>query len=88
MLGHIYTGREEREPVILISEQLWRRKFSADFHIIGHALQLGRTSFTIVGVLPQKSAFPVWADVWMPLSLVEPELFSTVNTIYSKSLAG
>jgi predicted permease len=77
MLGHIYTGREETQAVILISEQLWRRKFSADFHVIGHALRLGQTSFTIIGVLPQKSAFPVWADVWMPLSLVEPELYST-----------
>jgi predicted permease len=77
ILGHIYAGQEEKEPVVLISEQLWRRKFSADSHVIGHALRLGPKSFTIVGVLPRSSAFPVWADVWIPLSLIEPELYST-----------
>ncbi len=76
LLGHIYSA-QEKEPVILISEQLWRRKFSADPHVIGHPLRLGPTSFTIVGVLPQRSAFPVWAEVWMPLSLIESELYST-----------
>ncbi len=77
LLGHIYSAQEEKEPVILISEQLWHRKFSADSHVIGHPLRLGPTSFTIVGVLPQRGAFPVWADVWMPLSLIDPELYST-----------
>jgi predicted permease len=76
LLGHIYSARE-KESAILISEQLWHRKFSADPHVIGHPLRLGPTSFTIVGVLPQRNAFPVWADVWMPFSLIEPELYST-----------
>jgi predicted permease len=77
ILGHIYNAQEEKQPVILISEQLWHRKFSADSHVIGRSLRLGRTSYTIIGVLPQKTAFPIWADVWMPLSLIEPELYST-----------
>ena len=76
LLGHIYSAEEEKQPVILISEQLWRRKFSADPQVIDRTLQLGKSSFTIVGVLNQKNAFPVWADVWMPLSRIEPGLYS------------
>ena len=78
LLGHIYKGEERgHQPVVLISEQLWRRAFSADSNVVGHSLRLGSENFTVVGVLPQKSGFPVWADVWIPLSLIDPELLST-----------
>ncbi len=78
-LGHAYTAQQEnaKEPVVLISEQLWRRKFSSDPTIVGHPLRLDATSFTILGVVPQTQAFPVWADVWLPFSFVESELQST-----------
>jgi|HubBroStandDraft_6_1064221.scaffolds.fasta_scaffold06722_4 predicted permease len=79
ILGHAYGAQQEnaKEPVVLISEQLWRRKFSSDPTIVGHPLRLDATSFTILGVVPQTQAFPVWADVWVPFSFVESELQST-----------
>ncbi|MGA8510204.1 MAG: ABC transporter permease [Candidatus Sulfotelmatobacter sp.] len=79
ILGHAYGAQQEnaKEPVVLISEQLWRRKFSSDPTIVGHPLRLDTTSFTILGVVPQTQAFPVWADVWIPFSFVESELKST-----------
>lgn len=61
LLGHLYNARDEKakQSVALISERLWRRKFSADPKVIGLALHLDTTSFTIVGVLPRKNSFPV-----------------------------
>ena len=78
ILGRLYDATDEREkhPVILISEQLWRRSFSSDSQVIGRSLQLDQTAFTVVGVLPQKSLFPSWADVWVPLSLTDKFLYS------------
>ncbi len=79
LLGRLYDVDDEasKKAVVLISEQLWRRKFSADPKVIGRSLRLGTTSFTVVGVLREKNAFPAWADVWMPFSLLDPELYST-----------
>lgn len=79
LLGHLY-GREEEQAkanVALISEQLWRKKFSADPQVIGRPLRIDTSSFTIVGVLHQANAFPAWADVWVPFSLIEPGLYSS-----------
>ncbi len=58
----------------LLSENLWRRKFGEDRSILGKTIRLGTESFTVLGVVPQRQAFPEWADLWMPLSLMEPEL--------------
>jgi putative ABC transport system permease protein len=77
--GRDFTVDDERraDRVALISERLWRRKFNADPHLIGRAIRLGPTSITVIGVVPDKQAFPTWADLWMPLSLLEPMLRET-----------
>jgi predicted permease len=39
-------------PVALISEGLWRRKFSAAPDVVGRNIVLGAKSFTVVGIVP------------------------------------
>lgn len=77
LIGRVYTAGDGKQPVALISESLWRHKFSADPQVIGRPLHLGPTSLTIVGVLRRDNAFPVWADLWIPLSRIDPELYAT-----------
>ncbi|HUJ21028.1 MAG TPA: ABC transporter permease, partial [Bryobacteraceae bacterium] len=76
LLGRDILPEEERrrDHVALISENLWRRKFGADRSILGKTIRLDAEVFTIVGILPRRNAFPVWADVWIPLSLMEDAL--------------
>ena len=61
----------------LIAEKLWRRRFGADPAIVGRALRLETKSFTVIGVVPSRQAFPEWADVWLPFPWIEPELVNT-----------
>ena len=76
LAGRTILPSEEqgREHVVLMGEALWRRKFGADPAIIGKPVRLDTESFTVVGIVPQRNAFPAWADIWMPLSLLEPQL--------------
>jgi predicted permease len=79
LLGRGFSAADDRakRPVALISEKLWRRKFGADPAIVGRTLRLETESFTVIGVVPTRQAFPEWADVWLPFSWIEPELFNT-----------
>ena len=77
LLGRAFTAADDRDEAArgaLISEKLWRRKFAADPAIVGHAMRLETESFTVIGVVPSRQAFPEWADVWIPFSWIEPEL--------------
>jgi predicted permease len=76
ILGRSFTDAEERvkQKVAVISEGLWRRKFAADPAIAGKQIRLDMESFTVVGVVSRQQSFPEWADFWIPLSLMEPEL--------------
>ncbi|HYI96544.1 MAG TPA: ADOP family duplicated permease [Bryobacteraceae bacterium] len=76
ILGRSFSATEQdrKQRVIVLNEALLRRKFASDPGIIGHSIRLGAMSFTVVGVVAQRQAFPVWADLWMPLSLIESML--------------
>src|SRR5262245_21362292 len=76
VVGRFYTEREEtaRAPVVVLGESLWRRKYGADPHIVGRKIRLIGWSVTVAGVVSERQAQPRWADVWMPLSFLDPAL--------------
>ncbi len=77
--GRNFSPQEEREKqhVALISESLWRRKFGADPNMIGRAMRVPPFDLTVIGIVKQSQAFPVWADIWLPLTMLEPGLTGT-----------
>jgi len=79
LLGRGFSAEDQRQkrPVALIGEKLWRRKFAADPAIVGSSIRLETLSFTVIGVVPSRQAFPEWAEVWIPFTWIEPELFNT-----------
>lgn len=56
-----------RENVVLISHQLWARRFASDQGILGKTIKLDGKNFTVLGVMPAGFQFPYPADFWVPL---------------------
>ena len=54
--------RPGRPPVALLSDALWRERFSADPRVVGTTLNLDTTAYTIIGVLPPAFRFPEIAN--------------------------
>jgi predicted permease len=62
-------------PVGLISDRLWRERFSADERVLGRSAILDGKSFTVVGVLPAGFHFLADADVITPLRPDMPAIY-------------
>lgn len=60
--------------VLVIGHDEWMRRFGAAADIIGRSVQLGGTTHTIVGVMPEGFAFPVNHGFWVPWR-VDPAAF-------------
>jgi putative ABC transport system permease protein len=56
--GSLFEKRDETSPVVVLSERLWRQRFRADTAVIGTPLHFDGQSYTVVGVLPDRVAFP------------------------------
>jgi predicted permease len=65
-------GEAGAEPVVLIRESLWRRRYSADPGMIGRQLTIGGQPRTVVGIMPDTFEFPNSGELWLPLD--EPTL--------------
>ena len=70
MLGRVLTaadGEPGAEPVVVLRESVWRRRFGASPSIVGQSIQLSGLTRTVVGVLPDTFKFPAGGDIWVPL---------------------
>jgi putative ABC transport system permease protein len=69
-LGRGFTPAEERfggPLVAVISDGLWRRRFSADPGVLGRGLLLANRTYVIVGVMPRAFQYPSTAtELWIP----------------------
>ncbi len=65
-------------PVALVSDRFWKRRLQGAPDIIGRTIQIRRTAFEIVGVMPAEFTGVVVGeapDVWVPLTMqqaIEP----------------
>jgi putative ABC transport system permease protein len=70
LIGSPFTEADEtaaRGPVVVLSEHLWRQRFSADPGVLGRAVQLDGQAHTVVGVLADAAAFPDRTiRAWLP----------------------
>ena len=72
LLGRGFNEDEDRDKgpkVIVLGEDLWRRRFGGDRSIVGKTLVAGGSEVRVVGVMPRDFHFPGIADAWMPLQL-------------------
>lgn len=69
LLGRFFLPSEYDsigQPVVVISDKLWRRRFSAAPQVIGTRVQLNGRAVTIIGVAPPGFEWPTGAAVWLP----------------------
>jgi putative ABC transport system permease protein len=68
-LGRLLDPRDDRpeaEPVAVITDDFWRRRFAQERGVIGQPIVLDGNAYTIVGVLPPSFRL-AGSEVWIPL---------------------
>jgi predicted permease len=61
LLGRFFTADEcvaGRDTVVLLTEEMWRKKFAAKPDALGQTLRISGRIFTIIGVLPKAYSAP------------------------------
>jgi predicted permease len=61
LFGRLFTADEcvaGRDTVVLLTEEMWRKKYSAKPDVLGQTLRISNRIFTIIGVLPKAYSAP------------------------------
>jgi predicted permease len=81
-LGRVHSGGEDfrvlpdgspgGDPVVVLSDSLWRGTFGADPGIIGRTLTLNDRAHTVIGVMPPTFSFPTRrTQFWTPYAVTQ-----------------
>jgi predicted permease len=79
LLGQLFergdTSWSNGRTPVLLSENLWRRRYGADSSIIGRRIDINRGERIVIGVLPRSFAFPAASvDLYYPAAVpVNPQ---------------
>ncbi len=79
IMGRNFTAEENqpgKEAVTIITYALWQRRFGGDPDILGKTITLSGVACTVVGVMPEKFAYPANAEVYNPIAIA-PQLASS-----------
>jgi putative ABC transport system permease protein len=71
-MGRSFRAEEDapgRDSVVVISHGMWQSRFGGDPKILERAINLNGVPVTVIGVMPQRFAFPQAAEFWRPLAL-------------------
>lgn len=69
--GRYYATTEDQagsEPVVVISESLWARRYNRDPAMIGRAIPVDGVLRTVVGIAPGTLDLPRGSELWVPLA--------------------
>jgi putative ABC transport system permease protein len=79
-LGRVFTADEDRpgfQHVVLLSHDLWTRRFGADRKAIGREILLNNEKYSVIGVLPAGFHFEAKnEDIWTPMAFPAEQLLN------------
>jgi predicted permease len=96
MMGRFFTQQEDEQkaPVVVLSYELWQKRFHADPHVLGSKILLDRKPYVVLGVMPRNFEFPLkpglldQTELWVPMSFTPDELGPTGAASWSYHMVG
>jgi putative ABC transport system permease protein len=92
LIGRSFTAEEDSPsgpPVVIISSNLWQRRFGADPQIVGRTIDVAGFAHTVVGVMPSDFRFPFASvDVWFPQPAKGVTQFSPMLVVFARLAPG
>lgn len=88
-LGRAFEPSEDAsgaEPVVILGDGLWRRRYGADRSIVGRRIDVDGLPHRVVGVMPPDVAPPGSAaratDLWLPMRMTPDERTNAISHNY------
>lgn len=71
--GRWFEQSDADEPVVVLSEELWRGRYGGYEGLLGGSIEIGGQPHRVIGIMPTDFGFPEGARLWVPL-VVPPGL--------------
>lgn len=76
--GRLFIPQDEQaghEPVVVMSNALWQRRFGSDPSLVGKSITLDGKNYNVIGIAPPGFQYPDKTELWLPPLKLVPELY-------------
>jgi predicted permease len=80
--GRLFLPEDEQAghaPIVVIGHALWQRRYGGDPGIVGQAITLDGTSYTVAGIAPEGFQYPDKTQAWLPPVRLAPAINPTMD---------
>ena len=87
--GRLFIPQDEQaghEPVVVVSNALWQRRFGSDPSLVGKPITLDGNNYTVVGVAPAGFQYPDKTELWVPPLKLVPELWRNQDVTQTRGM--
>src|SRR5688572_788170 len=87
--GRLFIAADEQaghEPIVVLSDALWRRRFGADTGIIGKPVTLDGRNYMVVGIAPAGFQYPDKTEAWWPPLRLVPEANEAMDVTQNRGM--
>src|SRR5215217_438004 len=87
--GRLFIPQDEQaghEPVVVVSNSLWQRRFGSDPSLVGKPITLDGRNYTVIGVAPAGFQYPDKTELWIPPLKLVPELWATQDVTQTRGM--
>jgi predicted permease len=81
LFGRTFRAEDDQpgaNHVAVLSFRTWKRLFGPDRAILGHTIELNKTPYRVIGIMPSVFRWPPEADIWVPIGL-PPQAYGLDN---------
>src|SRR5687767_13556897 len=80
--GRLFIPSDEvagHQPIVVLSHELWQRRFGADPSVVGKPITLDGSSYTVIGIAPVGFTYPDKTSVWVPPFRLAPTINANMD---------
>jgi putative ABC transport system permease protein len=87
--GRLFIPQDEQaghDPVVVVSNTLWQRRFGSDPSLVGKPITLDGRNYTVIGITPPGFEYPNKTELWVPPLKLVPELYLNQDVTQTRGM--
>jgi predicted permease len=91
VIGRDFSPADDRPgaaPVVILGNGIWKSRYGGDPGILTRSIKVNSVVASVIGVMPPDMKFPNNNEIWLPVSMLPPELTNSKRNVRNFQVLG
>jgi predicted permease len=91
VIGRDFSPADDRPgatPVVILGNGIWKSRYGSDPGILTRSIKVNSVVASVIGVMPPDMKFPNNNEIWLPVSMLPPELTNSKRNVRNFQVLG